>query len=189
MPNLYIIAGPNGAGKTTAAHVLLPEFLHCEKYINADYIAAGMNPLRPELSAIAAGRVMLNEIHEAMENKVSFAFESTLSSRSFFKILKQAKNSGYIVSIIYLWLRSADIAVERVAQRVAEGGHNVPEKTIRRRYERSIKNFFELYMPLADNWTVYDNYQEYPALVANLEEKSTKVKEEAKWKIIKQMSQ
>lgn len=166
MPELLIIAGPNGAGKTTAAHVLLPEVLPGKRYINADYIAAGMNPLQPELSAIAAGRVMLMEIHKALQNKEDFAFETKLSTRSFIRLIKAAKKAGYRVNIVYLWLVSPKLAVERVKQRVIEGGHDVPQPIIRRRYERSRQNFFSLYQPIVHSWIVYDNSGATPVAVA-----------------------
>ena len=166
MPNLLIIAGPNGAGKTTAAHVVLPEIMPEKRYINADYIAAGMNPFAPERSAIAAGRSMLKEIHHALQNKEDFAFETTLSTRSFVPFIKKAQAQGYRVNIIYLWLSSPEFAIARVKARVLSGGHNVPEAVIRRRYERSRRNFLELYRPLVQGWKAYDNSGEEPVLIA-----------------------
>lgn len=183
MPELLIIAGPNGAGKTTAAHVLLPEILPGKRYINADYIAAGMNPFQPELSAIAAGRVMLREIHRALEEKQDFAFETTLSTRSFVPLIKAAQAEGYRVKIVYLWLASPEVAVERVRVRVLSGGHNVPEAVIRRRYERSRKNFSTLYKPLAQGWTIYDNSGTEPILVAR-GNGDTEIAREDIWQIL-----
>lgn len=145
---------------------LLPDFLQCEEYVNADGIAAGLSRFKPESVAINAGRAMLWRIQVLYRQKKSFAFETTMASRSFAVLLKKCKRAGYSVTIIFLWLQSPALAVERVAMRVESGGHSIPTDTIIRRYEKSIENFFQLYMPLADNWLLYDNSFENPELIA-----------------------
>jgi predicted ABC-type ATPase len=165
-PQLFILAGPNGAGKTTSAMNLLPDFLKCEEYVNADAIASGLSQFKPESVAINAGRAMLSRIQELYRQKKSFAFETTMASRSFAVLLKKCKQAGYSVNIIFLWLQSPALAVERVAMRVESGGHSIPTDTIIRRYKKGIENLFQLYMPLADNWSLYDNSFENPELIA-----------------------
>lgn len=165
MPNLYVIGGPNGAGKTTIALRLLPEFLGCEEFVNADSIAAGLSPFKPETVALQAGRLMLQRLHQLSDSGVDFAFESTLASRTFAPFLGECKARGYTIHLLYIWLQSADLAVQRVAQRVRNGGHAIPEATIRRRYEVGRRNFAQLYLPLADEWRVIDNTNQV-ALVA-----------------------
>jgi len=157
MPQIYIIGGPNGAGKTTSAMSLLPDLLECQEYINADAIAAALSPFAPETTAIQAGKLMLDRIHTLAQQRQDFAFESTLASRSFAPFLKQCQKQGYEVNLIYLWLQSPELAVARVLDRVQNGGHNIPTDVVHRRYKRSLVNLFNLYLPLADNWILYDN--------------------------------
>jgi predicted ABC-type ATPase len=165
-PHLFIIAGPNGAGKTTSAMKLLPDFLQCEEYVNADGIASGLSQFRPESVAINAGRTMLSRIQELYKQKKSFAFETTLASRSFVNLLNKCKQSGYSTNIIFLWLQSPSLAIKRVAIRVKSGGHSIPEDIVRRRFKKGIENLFNLYISIADNWTIYDNSHSNPILVA-----------------------
>lgn len=165
MPNLYIVGGANGSGKTTVAMNLLPNLLDCFEYVNADTIAARMSPLRPESVAIPAGRLMVERLQALSKSNSNFAFETTLASRSFASFVKNCRTT-YIVNLIYFWLQNADLAVERVARRVANGGHSVPEEVIRRRYNRGCKNLISLYLPLCDGWMVYDNSAIEPQLVA-----------------------
>lgn len=155
-PHVVIIAGPNGAGKTTHAELLL-KVIHVNTFVNADYIARGLSGLNTESVNFEAGRIMLGRIHELAERKESFAFETTLSSRSFAYFLCQLKQNGYQISLFYFSLSSANLAYRRVRHRVKMGGHNIPQKTITRRYYRSLKNLFDLYMDIADNWLVFDN--------------------------------
>lgn len=157
MPKLYIISGCNGAGKTTASYTVLPEILHCKEFVNADNIAAGLSPFNPESVAFEAGRIMLKRINELLENKISFAFETTLSTRSYVSLVKKAQLKGYEVTLLYFWLNSPQIAIKRVAKRVSNGGHDIPEDVIKRRYYRGIKNLLELYIPVCNNWLVIDN--------------------------------
>ena len=166
MPNLYIIAGCNGAGKTTASYTVLPEMLNCKEFVNADSIAAGLSPFNPASVAIEAGRLMLLRIHELMKLGVDFAFETTLSTRSYVSLVKTAQNAGYKVTLLFIWLDSPMTASQRVADRVAEGGHNIPEDVIKRRYYRGIFNLINLYIPICDRWMVVNNKDVVPELVA-----------------------
>lgn len=134
MPNLYIIAGCNGAGKTTASYTVLPEILECKEFVNADSIAAGLSPFNPESVALEAGRLMLQRINTLLEENVDFAFETTLSTRSYASFIKKARTVGYTVTLLYFWLNSPEFAMSRVAERVERGGHNIPEDIIKRRY-------------------------------------------------------
>lgn len=166
MPNLIIIAGPNGAGKTTAAQVLVPELFQCREFVNADAIAAGLSPFNSEGVAIAAGRLMLARIRELLARHQSFAFETTLATRSFVPLITQAKRNGYAVHLIYLWLESAALAQERVKLRVSLGGHSIDDAVIHRRYYRGLNNFFSIYCPLVSTWHFYDNSHR-PELIAS----------------------
>jgi predicted ABC-type ATPase len=157
MPNLYIIAGCNGAGKTTASYTILPEILNCKEFVNADNIAAGISPFNPEGVAIEAGRIMLKRINELLDEGSDFAFETTLSTRSYVSLIKKAQQVGYEVTLLYFWLSSPEMAHDRVAKRVSRGGHNIPSDVIDRRYYRGISNLLNLYIPICDNWIVTDN--------------------------------
>jgi predicted ABC-type ATPase len=157
MPNLYLISGCNGAGKTTASFTILPEILECKEFVNADSIAAGISPFNPESVAIEAGRIMLKRIDELLNERADFALETTLSTRSYVPFIKKAQLSGYVVTLLYFWLSSPEMAYERVAKRVSEGGHNIPIDVIERRYYRGIKNLIELYVPICDKWLVMNN--------------------------------
>src|ERR1700721_4694383 len=140
---LYIIAGPNGVGKTTFASTFLPKYADCKNFINADLIAQGMSPFSPEAAAVRAGRLMLSEIRFFAQRRATFAFETTLSGRSYLRLIRQLKKQGYEVHFFFLWVKSAVVALSRVRERVVKGGHDVPEAVVRRRFGRSIKNFFE----------------------------------------------
>lgn len=166
MQNLYIISGCNGAGKTTASYTILPEMLNCREFVNADEIAKGLSPFQPEKTAVEAGRLMLKRMGNLLNLKVDFAFETTLSSKSFSNTIVKAKQSGYYVTLLFFWLDSPDLATERVKSRVAVGGHNVPEEIIRRRYFSGIQNLFKIYMPLADYWMIMDNSECNSIIVA-----------------------
>ena len=155
--NLYIIAGCNGAGKTTASYTVLPEILQCREFVNADEIAAGISPFNPEGVAIQAGRLMIDRIIQLLKDGETFAFETTLATRSYVKLIQQAKKRGYFVTLLFFSLSSSEQAQRRVAQRVSMGGHNIPSDVIVRRYEAGLQNLFQLYMPVCDYWTLYDN--------------------------------
>jgi predicted ABC-type ATPase len=150
MPHVLIIAGANGAGKTTTAPALLQEALQITNFVNADNIAYGLSAFEPEKAAIQAGRIMLERIRFLASNKENFAFETTLASRTFAPWIKKLKNDGYLFHLVYLLLDSPDLAISRVKERVKLGGHSVPEDVIRRRYHAGIRNFFNLYKPIAD---------------------------------------
>jgi len=166
MPNLYIIAGCNGAGKTTASFTVLPEMLNCDEFINADEIARGLSPLNPERVAIDAGRLMLGLIDKLITARKDFAFETTLSTKSYVKTILKAKQQGFDVSMVFFWLDSVDLAIERVKARVEEGGHNIPENVVSRRYYSGLKNLFELYMPICDYWMLFNNSTSPSQLIA-----------------------
>ena len=157
MPNLYIIAGCNGAGKTTASYTILPEILNCQEFVNADSIAVGLSPFNPESVAFEAGRIMLQRIHQLMQEKVDFAFETTLAAKTYVSLIREAKDFDYEITLVYFWLSSPEIAQKRVAERVKGGGHDISPNVIERRYYRGLHNLINLYIPVCDNWIVVDN--------------------------------
>ncbi len=154
---VIIIAGPNGAGKTTFAREFLPNEAHCPIFVNADLIAAGLAPFAPETAALQAGRLMLQEIERHFAARDSFAFETTLSGRGYLKSIRRWQAAGYKVKLIFLRLDTAETAIGRVAQRVKQGGHYIPDDTVRRRFSSGLDHFKRLYAPLVDAWTLYDN--------------------------------
>ncbi|MBP5714115.1 MAG: zeta toxin family protein [Prevotella sp.] len=155
--NLYIISGCNGAGKTTASYTVLPEILDCREFVNADEIARGLSPFNSESMAIEAGRLMLKRIEELLEKEETFSIETTLATKSYINMVRRAQAKGYSVKVLFFWLNSPELALQRVAERVAKGGHNIPEPVIRRRYVAGIRNFFRLFMSEVDYWDIYDN--------------------------------
>ena len=157
MANLYIISGCNGAGKTTASYTILPEMLSCKEFVNADEIARGISPFKPESVAIQAGRIMVERIKNLIANGTDFALETTLATRTHAKVIRYAQANGYKVTLVFFWLSLPTLAIERVKMRVASGGHNIEEKTIRRRYDFGIKNLFSLYIPLCEYWMIINN--------------------------------
>jgi predicted ABC-type ATPase len=165
-PLLYMIGGPNGGGKTSVAMGLMPAPIGCYEYVNADSIAAALSPFRPSEVSIEAGRLMIKRIHELAVKRQDFAFETTMASRSFVSFLKECGRVGYSVNLVYIWLESPELAMARVAQRVASGGHFVAEETVRSRYARGLHNFFSIYVPIADSWAFYDNSEGPVGLVA-----------------------
>lgn len=154
---LYIISGCNGAGKTTASYTVLPDVLQCKEFVNADEIAHGLSPFNPEGMAIEAGRLMLQRIDGLLKNQENFSIETTLATRSYTRLVHRAQEQGYKVSLIYFWLSSPDLAIQRVAQRVRNGGHNIPRDVVIRRYQAGINNFFNIYMSDVDYWLLADN--------------------------------
>lgn len=154
---IVVIAGPNGAGKTTFAREFLPNEAGFPDFINADLIAAGLAPFNPEAVALRAGRLMLEEIHERVRQGRSFAFETTLSGRTYATLLRECRKEGYHILLVFLSLPSAEMALSRVAARVAQGGHNVPEPVIRRRFAAGLDNFHATYKQIADAWILFDN--------------------------------
>ena len=157
LPKLYIIAGCNGAGKTTASFTILPEVLDCKEFINADEIAKGLSPFQPESVAMQAGRIMLARMDELLQKGETFAFETTLATKSYKQKIEWAQANGYEVTLLFFWLDSPNIAKKRVAQRVAEGGHNIPLETIERRYYNGIANLFTIYIDMVDICYIFDN--------------------------------
>ena len=164
-PRCILIAGPNGAGKTTFARRYLPEDAKVVHFVNADLIASGLSPLKPEIAAIAAARMVLGEIDRLMADRADFAFETTLSGLTYVHRLKSWKRVGYRIDIVYLKLGSSRLALRRVAARVRQGGHNIPQADILRRFVRGWENFLRIYRPLADSWAVYDNSGRAPRLL------------------------
>jgi len=169
-PNVYIIAGPNGAGKTTFAREFLPNYADCRNFINADLIAEGLSPLSPETAAIRAGRLMLEEVSLAMQRGIDFGFETTLSGRGHLNLVRRLKKRGYAIHFFYLWIPSVELALSRIRERVSRGGHDVPEPVVRRRFERSIRNFLTIYRLLASRWIVFDNSEISLSVIASQEE-------------------
>jgi len=166
MPQLYIIAGCNGAGKTTASYTILPEILNCKEFVNADEIAKGLSPFQPEKVAIEAGRIMLNRIDNLLHNNERFAFETTLATRTYVKLIQKAQSKSYTVTLLYFWLNSVDLAVERVKHRVSTGGHNISKDIILRRYNLGLENLSKLYLPICDDWLIIDNSETPMQIIA-----------------------
>lgn len=162
---ILIIAGPNGAGKTTFAAEFLPNEARCPIFINADLIAAKLNPSQPDLAAIQAGRLMLKMIHDCVEKEEDFAFETTLSGRGYTRLIPLWQKEGYLVKLLFLRLPTPEMAIARVRQRVLEGGHDVPEQTIRRRFDSGWNNFQLIYRGIVDEWVVYDSSGGKPVLI------------------------
>jgi len=164
---LYIIAGCNGAGKTTASFTILPEILDCKEFVNADEIAKGLSPFQPEKVSFEAGRIMLNRINDLLSENKNFAFETTLSTRSYKNKLAEAKEKGYRITLLFFWLQNTDLAKERVKIRVFEGGHNIEPEIIERRYIKGIKNLFDIYLPIDDGALIFDNSEGKHELLAH----------------------
>jgi predicted ABC-type ATPase len=165
-PQLHIIAGPNGAGKTTFARNYLPRYADCLQFVNADLIAAGLSPFAPETATVAAGRLVLGQIRHLASQRVDFAFETTLSGRSYRPMLWSFKEQGYSICLYFLWLPTVQAALGRIADRVRQGGHGVPEGDVRRRYQRGIENFLHVYRPLSDSWILINNSDPSPRIIA-----------------------
>lgn len=171
--NVYIIAGPNGSGKTTFAVKFLPEYVKCPNFVNADLIAQGLSPFSPGAAAIKAGKLVLEQIHRFANRRVDFAFETTLSGKLYVNLFKSLKKKGYKIHLFFLWIPDADLALSRIKIRVARGGHNVPAEDVIRRFRRSVSNFFRLYQPLLDSWSLLNNTGPIPILIA--EKKNGKI--------------
>ena len=159
MPRLYIISGCNGSGKTTASYTLLPDMLECREFVNSDEFAKSLSPFDPSAASITASRYMLKKINYLLERKADFSIETTLATRSLVGIIQKAQDLGYKVTILYFWLNSPELAIQRVRDRVSTGGHNIPEETIRRRYRVGIQYFFNDYSPVCERWILADNSQ------------------------------
>jgi predicted ABC-type ATPase len=165
-PPVVMIAGPNGAGKTSAAMTLLPDYLNIREFVNADEIARGLSPFNPNAAAAAAGRIMKGRLDHLIETRQNFAFETTAAGTTRRLILQKCREAGYVTGIVYLYLSSPELAIERVKLRVSQGGHDIPENQIISRYYSGIKNLFAIYVHLADEVEIYDNTLAEPALIA-----------------------
>ena len=165
-PNLYIIAGPNGSGKTTFVKRFLPFYAHCLNFVNADLIASGLSPFSPGMAAVKAGKLMLEEIEKFRRQRADFAVETTLAGRAYLKLLKEMREEGYKIHLFFLWLRTPELALRRVRERVSMGGHDVPAETILRRCNRGVYNLFKLYQPLLDSWMLFDNSGDQPVVIS-----------------------
>ncbi|MBC6400261.1 MAG: zeta toxin family protein [Ekhidna sp.] len=184
--NLYIIAGCNGAGKTTASYTILPEIIECKEFVNADEIAKGLSPFQPEKVAFESGRIMINRINELLRENESFAFETTLSTRSYRNKILKAQKQGYSVTLLFFWLNNVELAKERVRIRVKEGGHNIPKKVIERRYFNGINNLFDIYLPIIDGALIFDNsYGKHELLAHKMGTKILEIVDQEKFEQLK----
>lgn len=186
MPRLYIISGCNGAGKTTASYSLLPEMLSCTQFVNSDEFAKGLSPFNPEKASIQASRYMLMKIRYLLKRYQDFAVETTLATRTLLKTVRMAQDAGYTVTLMYFWLKSPELAVERVHARVEAGGHNIPEETIRRRYQVGIDYFFHYYAPVCERWILADNSQiPFRVIAEGTKDEVISIKDEATYSRIR----
>ncbi len=189
MPRLYIISGCNGAGKTTASYSLLPEMLDCREFVNSDEFAKGLSPFDPSKAAIQASRYMIMKIRYLLKHQKDFAVETTLATRTLLKTAKMAQAAGYTVTLLYFWLNSPEMAIERVRARVEAGGHNIPEETIRRRYQVSIYYFFNSYAPICERWILADNSQiPFRVIAEGSKDDVVNIKDEETYRIIKKIA-
>lgn len=187
MPKLFVIAGCNGAGKTTASYSILPEMLNCREFVNADEIAKGLSPFNPGNVAIEAGRLMLQRIDDLLTTEEDFAFETTLATRSYVRLIEMAQRKGYFVSLLFFWLPTPEQAIERVALRVSDGGHDIPSDVIRHRYHAGIKNLITMYAPVCDYWVIYDNSSADPdirIIASGGKDSETEIKDSSSYKKI-----
>ncbi len=189
MPSLYVIAGCNGAGKTTASYTVLPEMLNCKEFVNADEIAKGLSPFQPDRVAINSGKIMLTRIKDLIKSRVDFSFETTLSAKHFVNLIKEAQQKGYFVTLVFFWLNSTELAIQRVKMRVSEGGHNIPEDIIKKRYKLGIINLFKLYIPVCDYWMVVNNsVTPFQLIAEGLQNTEIEIQEQTIWNNIKQQA-
>lgn len=175
----------NGAGKTTLSFTILPEIFNCDEFVNADEIARGLSPLNPSKAGIRAGRLMLERIQDLFIRNETFAFETTLSTRSYKSLVLEARKAGFEVILLFLVLDSVELAKKRVATRVKEGGHDIPEKVIERRFENGLKNFFNIYLSIVNKWIIVDNSSENFEFIAEGTQSGVLVKNESKWNQLK----
>jgi predicted ABC-type ATPase len=189
MPRLYIISGCNGAGKTTASYTMLPEMLDCSEFVNSDEFAKGLSPFNPEKASIQASRYMIMKIRYLLKRQQDFGIETTLATRTLLKTIKMAQAEGYTVTLLYFWLNSPELAVERVAARVGTGGHDIPEETIRRRYRVGIDYFFHDYAPTCERWILADNSQiPFRVIAEGSKDELINIRDEATYSRIRQQA-
>ena len=188
MPRLFILSGCNGSGKTTASYSLLPEMLECSEFVNSDEFAKSLSPFNPSEASVMASRMMLMKIKYLLSRKDDFIIETTLATRSLLNIIKEAKNIGYTVTLLYFWVNSVELAIKRVKSRVEAGGHNIPEDVIRRRYVMGLKYFFEIYSHECDHWVLADNSKSPFAVVAEGNKETCQIKNEEKYEYIRSIA-
>lgn len=184
--NCYIIAGPNGAGKTTFATEFLPHYANCYNFINPDLLARAYSPFKPDAGMLRAGRTVLERIEEFTESRTDFAFETTLSGRTYLPVLRRVKDAGFHLHMFYLWIPNVEFSLLRIQGRVEKGGHDVPEADVRRRYNRTLRNLFTLYRPLLDTLLFFDNASETPRLVFEDTANKTTIKDRKLYEQLKQ---
>lgn len=184
MPRMYIISGCNGSGKTTASYSLLPEMLDCREFVNSDEFAKSLSPFNPSAASVAASRYMLMKIKYLLEREQDFCIETTLATRTLMNTIRNARSKGYTVTLIYLWLNSPELAIRRVSDRVAAGGHNISEDVVRRRYYMGLSYFFSTYSPICDRWVLADNSKTPFSVVAEGAGDLTYIKDNEKYQLI-----
>lgn len=189
MPQLYVISGCNGAGKTTASYALLPEMLGCSQFVNSDEFAKSLSPFSPDAASIQASKLMLLKMNYLFRRHEDFAIETTLATRSLKRMIDKAREQGYSVTILYFWLNSPELAIERVRARVAAGGHNIPEPTIRRRYIAGLHYFFNVYRSMADRWILADNSKIPFKVVAEGQKDRLTIKDEETYRKISELAE
>jgi len=184
--NVYVIAGCNGAGKTTASFTILPEMLECQEFVNADEIAKGLSPFKPETANFAAGRLMLERIRRHISHGIDFAFETTLATRSYVKLLEDAHSKDYQSTLLFFYLDSPELAIRRVETRVNEGGHDIPKEVIIRRYHNGLRNFFNLFEHKVSDWMFIDNSSDPFKIIAESVSNTERIFNKSLWDKLRQ---
>ena len=188
MPKLYIISGCNGSGKTTASYTLLPDLLNCREFVNSDEFAKCFSPFDPGAASVTASRYMLMKINYLLERKADFAIETTLATRSLLQIVRQAQQLDYETTVLYFWLNSPELAIERVRDRVESGGHHIPDAVIRRRYVMGLQYLFDVYIPVIDRWILADNSKPPFSVVAEGSKDVIYIKDNEKYQLIQRIA-
>ena len=188
MPRLYILSGCNGAGKTTASYSLLPEMLECREFVNSDEFAKSLSPFDPSAASVSASRYMLIKTRYLLEREMDFSIETTLATRSLVKIIEQAREKGYEIYLLYFWLSSPELAIQRVQARVQNGGHDIPDDTVRRRYKVGLQYLFNTYMPICDRWILADNSRPPFVVVAEGNRNGSQIKDFEKYATIRNIA-